>query len=366
MKDYFEGNDTKYELIEKRRKGFDEVLERKKISINDQSIIFNYIQALNKYWIWKFFALKKDDEPRHFQGNVLMESRSLYTKEQLTKVYKHKEYECQTVVLPWFIVWDMYDRLARKYYKGPAHGEEIETYDDYNPFPFIKRRTVGEWISPSNNPEYQWKKGWEYNVHPLEFKNLREFMKTRIKARKKYSKLLVEAQVEEKIREEERQRQLREEEEKAKVLQKQARNEALRDKRYKSIETVARDPAVYILCERRKIFTTKVKNKCNTLYVGESLVFSSRMSAYQDFNKPNNELVNKLANKLKKSKDYVVRRIKDNVRIRVLRFKSMEDNAHRREIEGYLIKRLNPLINSSKKRGFFKRSFIEKHEPGRN
>jgi len=127
------------------------------------------------------------------------------------------------------------------------------------------------------------------------------------------------------------------------------------------IENVSRDPAVYVLCERRKILT-KIKNKCNALYVGESLVFASRVAAYQDFNKSNNELVNKLANKLKKPKDYIVERIKNNVRIRVLRLKSMENNDHRKEIEGYLIKRLNPLINSSKRNGFYKRSFIEKKE----
>ena len=38
----------------------------------------------------------------------------------------------------------------------------------------------------------------------------------------------------------------------------------------------------------------------------------------------------------------------------------MANNDHRKEIEGYLIKRLNPLINSSKRNGFYKRSFIEK------
>lgn len=365
MKDYFEGNDSKYELVKERKKDFDEVLERKKLSLDDQITIGHYIQASNRYWIWKYFALKKDDEPRHFQGSVLMESRSLYTKEQLAKIYKHKEYECQIVVLPWFIVWDMCDRLARKYYKGPAHGEEIETNDNYNPFPFIKRRTPGEWISTSNNPEYEWKEGWEYSVHPLDFKNLREFMHARLKERKKYSQRVVEAKTEQKIQEKKRKEQLEKEEERAKVLQKQVHNEALRDKRYESIEMVAKDPAVYIICEKKKIFT-KIKNKCNALYVGETVLLAKRASAYQDLNRSNNELVNKLMSKLKKPREDILKKLDKNVRVKILRSNAINNDAHRQEIEGYLINRLNPLLNTSKRNGFFKRSFIEKKPSDRD
>jgi len=311
-----------------------------------------HIRYLNKYNSNRFVELKRNTEP-----DFMMRTTNKMERKVTVGKLKHRiKYDTFTIKVPWFNVYDTMYKLAKKYYKGEAYDENHQLYKDLlSPFEFLRLNKEKKWNSPSDNPLYEWTWGWEHEVNPLHHPSLRCFMKTRIKARKKYSQRVVEAKIEEKIKEE-----------KAKVLQKQERNEALRDKRYKSIETVARDPVVYILCERRKIFTTKVKNKCNTLYVGESLVFSSRMSAYQDFNKPNNELVNKLANKLKKPKDYVVRRIKDNVRIRVLRFKSMENNAHRREIEGYLIKRLNPLINSSKKRGFFKRSFIEKHEPGRN
>jgi hypothetical protein len=155
--------------------------------------------------------------------------------------------------------------------------------------------------------------------------------------------------------------QKRLETERTEKLKKQEEIEKLRSKRYESIDTVSRDPAAYVIREEKKIFT-QVKNKCNTLYIGESLVFSSRVSAYQDFNKPNNELVNKLANKLKKPKEYIVERLKNNVKIRVFRFKCLESIDHRKEFEGYLIHRLNPLLNTSKRNGFYKRSFIEKRE----
>ena len=357
MKDYFKGNERKAHLVEERKKEFDEVIERRKISIDDQITVTHYLRALNDYWTWKYFALKKDDEPRHFQGNALTESRRDYTKEQLTKIYKHKGYECQTVTLPWFIVWDMYDQLARKYFKGPAHKEEIEIQK--NAFYFSDNFKAYSWLSPSNNPVYKWIKDWEYNIHPMEFKNLKEFMRARIKVRKKYSKLLVEARVEEKIQEEKRKEQLKKEEERAKILKKQARNEALRDKRYESIEMVAKDPAVYIICERKKIFT-KVKNKCNALYVGETVNIAKRASAYSDLNRSNNELVNKLENKLKKPREDILKKLNKNVRVRILRSKTISDDAHRQEIEGYLINRLNPLLNTSKRNGFFNRSFLEK------
>ena len=359
MTDYFKEHKNMHKLMERRREGFEEVMKRKKISIDDQMTINHYRKAVWDYWSSKYFALKKDDEPKHYQGSLLTESRKNYTQEQLAKIYKRNGYKCYTLTVPWFLVWDTYDRLSRKYFKGPAHAEEIEDTKEW--CDFTDRFKTKEWTSPSKNPLYYWTKAWEYGVSPLEHTDVKEFMRARLKERKKYSHQVVEAKIKQKMEEEATQQQQRLEAERTEKLKKQEEIEKLRSKRYESIETVARDPAVYILCEKKKIFT-KFKNKCNALYVGESLVFSSRASAYQHFHNPNNELVKKLVNKLKKPKDYIVQRIKDNVKIKVLRFKSMENNDHRKEIEGYLIKRLNPLINSSKRNGFYKRSFIEKKE----
>jgi len=151
--------------------------------------------------------------------------------------------------------------------------------------------------------------------------------------------------------------------ERFKVLEKQARIEALRDKRYESFKTVARDPAVYIICEKKKILTG-VRNKCNALYVGESAMMAKRASAYADLKHPNNELVAKLMNKLKKPREYIIEKLEGNVHVKCFdkKFKTINNDLQRQEIEGYMINRLNPLLNTSKRKGYFKRSFIEKKE----
>ena len=114
--------------------------------------------------------------------------------------------------------------------------------------------------------------------------------------------------------------------ERFKVLEKQARIEALRDKRYESFKTVARDPAVYIICEKKKILTG-VRNKCNALYVGESAMMAKRASAYADLKHPNNELVAKLMNKLKKPREYIIEKLDGNFHVRCFKeFKTINNS----------------------------------------
>ena len=151
-------------------------------------------------------------------------------------------------------------------------------------------------------------------------------------------------------------------EERSKVLEKQAHIEALRSKRYRSFKIMLRDPAVYIICEKKKILTG-IRNKCNALYVGESTMMAKRAGAYADLNHPNNELVAKLMNKLKKPREYIIEKLDGNVHVKCLKeFKTINNDLQRQEIEGYMINRLNPLLNTSKRKGYFKRSFIEKKE----
>ena len=151
-------------------------------------------------------------------------------------------------------------------------------------------------------------------------------------------------------------------EERSKILEKQAHIEALRSKRYKSFKIMLRDPAVYIICEKKKILTG-IRNKCNALYVGESTMMAKRASAYADLKHPNNELVAKLMNKLKKPREYIIEKLDENFHVRCFKeFKTINNDLQRQEIEGYMINRLNPLLNTSKRKGYFKRSFIEKKE----
>ena len=151
-------------------------------------------------------------------------------------------------------------------------------------------------------------------------------------------------------------------EERSKILEKQAHIEALRSKRYKSFKIMLRDPAVYIICEKKKILTG-IRNKCNALYVGESTMMAKRAAAYADLKHPNNELVAKLMNKLKKPREYIIEKLDGNFHVRCFKeFKTINNDLQRQEIEGYMINRLNPLLNTSKRKGFFKRSFIEKKE----
>ena len=342
------------------------ILDRKKVSEDDKINVCILLQALDKHAANQIIEEHRISEPFRVFADIIEGEERVRTKGWKRKTVG---YDMVTEEKPWFAAGTLLIKLAKKYYKGNAYKfrivKDIADFWEHNdPKNDLDDHADIYDQGPkgfSNNDLYRWTKGWEFDVDPLDHKNFKSFMRKRVKEQLKYKPEIVRVKLVEKEAEDKKLEQQRLEVERTEKLKKQEEIEKLRSKRYESIETVARDPGVYVLCEKKKIFT-KVKNKCNALYVGESLVFSSRVSAYQHFNNPNNELVKKLVNKLKKPKDYIIQRIKDNVRIKVLRFKSMENNDHRKEIEGYLIKRLNPLINSSKRNGFYKRSFIEKKE----
>jgi len=340
------------------------ILDKKKVSEDDKINVCILLQALDKRAANQIIEEHRISEPFRMFADIIEGEEGVRTKG-----WKRKKvgYDMITEEKPWFAAGTLLIKLAKKYYKGNAYKFRIvndiaDFWEHNDPKNNLDSHADIYDQGPkgfSNNDLYRWTKGWEFDVNPIDHKNLKSFMRNRVSEQLKYKPEIVKVKLVEKQAEDKKLEQQRLEAERTEKLKKQEEIEKLRSKRYESIETVAQDPGVYILCEKKKILT-KVKNKCNALYVGESLVFSSRVSAYQNFNKPNNELVNKLVKKLKKPRDYIVQQIKDNVRIKVLRFKSMENNDHRKEIEGYLIKRLNPLINSSKRNGFYKRSFIEK------
>jgi len=323
------------------------VLTKRKVSEDDKINIHILISALKKEGTNALIKECRFREPLQLYSTIMELEEGVRTKGWKRKI---NGYDMVIEERPWFAVGTLFLKLAKKYYKGNAYAlrivnnisdpwEENDLKDMIHPDIYDKQPK-----GFSNNDFYRWRKGWEFDIDPIEHKNFKSFMRKRVSEQLKYKPEVIRVKLAEKQAEEKKLEQKRREVERTEKLKKQEEIEKLRDKRYDLIENVSRDPAVYVLCERRKILT-KIKNKCNALYVGESLVFASRVAAYQDFNKSNNELVNKLANKLKKPKDYIVERIKNNVRIRVLRLKSMENNDHRKEIEGYLIKRLNPLTH---------------------
>lgn len=343
MKDYFEGHKGMHGRMKRRREEFDEVIKRKKMSLDDQITINHYQKAVWDYWSFKYFALKKGDEPKHYQGSILTESRKDYTQEQLEKIYKRNGYKCYTLTLPWFLVWDMYDQLSRKYFKGPAHGEEIEETKEW--CDFTDPYKTEEWVSPSKNPLYYWTKAWEYDVSPLEHTDVKEFMRARLKERKKYSQHVVQAKVQQKIEDEATQQ--RQEEGKKRVEREQNHRNKI-TKKYIPLETDSSESVCYIIRETERVFT-KATNKCNILYIGETSNWISRQKVYANLNNPKNELIIKLHKKFPKlSREQIINRLKDKVVVKrwFLDRGSYEDRLH---LEGYLIRRMNPLLNVSKK-----------------
>ena len=256
-----------------------------------------------------------------------------------------------TIEVPWYAVTTLLPKIFSKYYKNSWH--KIE-HTEGSPFEGIIE-PIKKYISPSNNPEYQWTEKWEFGVEPFNHKNLRSFQKARVKEKRKYIKKLVEAREEEKLRLE------REEVERIK-LEKQIEKKERRINKYsKAYENLdEKDGECYVICEKNKVFTT-IKNKANCLYTGETENFAARRKNYKDFSKPNNEIVNKLVKKFPKmTREKIVSKLKNNIKVKRLKFKSLQHPGYRKHIEGYLIWRLNPLLNTSKTKSVYykDRSFV--------
>jgi len=256
-----------------------------------------------------------------------------------------------TIEVPWYAVTTLLPKIFSKYYKNSWH--KIE-HTEGSPFEGIIE-PIKKYISPSNNPEYQWTEKWEFGVEPFNHKNLRSFQKARVKEKRKYIKKLVEAREEEKLRLE------REEVERIKFEKQREKKERRINKYSKAYENLdEKDGECYVICEKNKVFTT-IKNKANCLYTGETENFAARRKNYKDFSKPNNEIVNKLVKKFPKmTREKIVSKLKNNIKVKRLKFKSLQHPGYRKHIEGYLIWRLNPLLNTSKTKSVYykDRSFV--------
>jgi len=338
-------------------------LNKKKVSDEDRINIGILLGAIKKEGVNEIIRVARTNEPFRVFADIAEAEENIRTKG-----WKRKVIDCDMVTeeKPWFAAGTLLIKLAKKYYKGNAYTFRI-VKDIIDPW---EKNNLEDMIHPdlyekknpkgfSNNELYKWTKGWEFNIDPLRYKNLKNFMRARVGEQLKYKPELIKARLAEKRVKERKIEEETLEKERILKLENQKKIEKLQEERYTSLDSIAKDPAVYVICEKRKTLTT-VKNKCNALYVGETLNIAKRASAYQDLNRPNNELVNKLKSKLKKPQEYILKKLYNNVRVRILRNKTINNDNHRQQIEGYLIGRLNPLLNTSKRSGFFKRSFIEK------
>ena len=334
-----------------------DLFKKNKFSIDNKMIISSAMREQERFYMWAYFALKKTDEPYFQLSGFLKKIKPMKDRDE-----KNKKYDCFTVELPWFLWFNTLEMLARKYFKGQAH-QEARDVNAESIYPFIKCNNIQtKWEGPSDNPMYTWLSDWEYNLDPTSFINLREFMKARVKEVKKYSKHIVENRLKEKEIERQKAEEILKYQEEEKKRQKEIELKNLNNQRYEKLDEVVKDSAVYIICEINKIFTKK-QNKCNALYVGESQSLAKRFTIYQDLTKNNNELVNKLITKTSKTREQIIEKLNKNIRVRkLINFKNLKNENYRREIEGYLINRLNPLLNTSKKGGYYKRSFFNQKD----
>lgn len=336
----------------------------KKLSVDNKIFVGQYISARVELGDYIHFQFKKDTEAAHLAYCINKEF-----SEMDKNIYRegNKNYDCVNIETPWFNVFDMWYKLRKKYYKGEAFEQERKHLKQNwfgRTYTWPDEIDVETNVAPNYNPVYKWKSGWEYDVDPMDHRNLKSFMKARLEKIRNLKGTVLQEKIKQiklqKEKEEfEKQQKIKAEQlkEKEKQLEKKKKLKNMQDKRYTDLKTVAKDPGVYVICEKKKILT-KVKNKNNCLYIGESQVLSKRLSSYQDLDNKNNELVIKISKKLKKPVEEILRKLKDNVHVRTLRFKSMYKDNQRKEIESYLINRLKPLANSSNYNKYAERSFF--------
>ena len=336
----------------------DDILKREKYLNEDLKMhLVTHFNYLNKSYQNQLIKLKRSYEPEYLCTYFQQVERKTSNGE-MVRTNPNFKYKTYTIEVPWFNYYDTMAKLSKKYYKGEAYDKDHVLHNDLlDVFPNFNKREG--WISPSNNPLYRWKKGWEYDVDPLDHTDLKSFIKARLKIRKKFSEEFVKAKLKEKQEQEDLAIKNYLEEQRLEKVKKKEELKKLNDKRYKSLDDVAKQPGIYVICEKRKIFT-KVKNKCNVLYVGESSSYPTRIKAYSNGSSRDNELIIKLHKKTGKTREFIESKLKNNVRVRILENKFINNDEKRKQIEGYLINRLNPLLNSSKKNGYYTRSFINK------
>ena len=259
-----------------------------------------------------------------------------------------------TMQIPWYMITTLLTKIYAKYHKNPYY--KLNNEGDGSIFTdIVKRRKQGVYISPSNNPEYKWVEGWEFGIEPFGHKNLRAFLKARLGVKRKYIKEVIDAKDKERRRIEA---------EKAEALELQAKREKAEMRRLKYSNAYEnldqKEGECYAICEIKRTFTT-ARNKASCLYLGETENFTARKKVYKDFSNPKNEIINKLTKKFPKlTREKIISKLKNNLKVKRLKFKSLRHEGYRRHVEGYLIQRIRPLLNTSKSKGTYynNRSFV--------
>ena len=329
----------------------------KKTYLNEdiKNHLADHLRFLERSGFNNFVELKRNTEPAFI--SMCFHKVERQVAEGKAKRIQNIPYKMVNISTPWFNAYDTMAKLSQKYFKGDSYNKDHKMYTDlWGPdFGIDFSRGKKEWNTPSDNPLYKWTDDWEYGIHPANHADLRSFMKARIKKRKKYSKALVEAKIKEKERIEKEKAdavafQLAEEKRET-LLQKYTNAyEDLNEKRGEC----------YVLVEKKRVFTTR-KNKANALYAGQTQNYDSRRKKYKDFKDPGNEFVNKLVKKFpKQTREQIINKLKNNVKVKRLKFTNFQDEDYRKHIEGYLIQRLKPLLNTAKTKSlsYKDRSFI--------
>ena len=334
-------------------------LNKKKVSDEDRINIGILLGAIKKEGVNEIIRVARTNEPFRVFADIAEAEENIRTKG-----WKRKVIDCDMVTeeKPWFAAGTLLIKLAKKYYKGNAYTFRI-VKDIIDPW---EKNNLEDMIHPdlyekknpkgfSNNELYKWTKGWEFNIDPLRYKNLKNFMRARVGEQLKYKPEVVKDRLAEKRGKE------RKIEEEIAFKKQREKEERLHQKYTKAYEDLdEKDGECYAICEIEKVFT-KIKNKADCLYIGETENFAARRKNYKDFSKPNNEIVNKLVKKFPKmTRERIASKLKNNVKVKRLRFKSLHHVGYRRHIEGYLIQRLNPLLNTSKTNSsdYKNRSFV--------
>jgi hypothetical protein len=152
--------------------------------------------------------------------------------------------------------------------------------------------------------------------------------------------------------------------------EKQGKLSSYLDKHFIPLEKMQEDPVIYFIAERQRVFTSEA-NKFNLLYVGESTQWSQRRKKYEDVDGNNNEMVEKIINRIKfeedggmwiddtfgvsgkyyrnQDKSERLERIKNllrgNLVVKVIKRKRYVINSERIMDEAKFVNRFKPLLN---------------------
>ena len=191
------------EDIDKKNKRLESYMESfqqatKKLSIDNKISVNQYVAGRVELGDYIHFQFKKDTEAAHLAYCINKEF-----SEMDKNIYKegNKNYDCVNIETPWFNVFDMWYKLRKKYYKGEAFEQEREHLKQNwfgRIFTWSDEKDVETNVGPNYNPVYKWKSGWEYDLDPMDFRNLKSFMKARLEKIKNLRGVVLQEKIKQK------------------------------------------------------------------------------------------------------------------------------------------------------------------------